>query len=294
MPGFRGIKMVSFDKKQEQMIVRAAQVSEDSNCSTWPEPAVSILIDIMAGFYAYIVNEELQTQKEVYYQKAFDAFAFHLMRLEKERLLPVDFLGKLTKDKMLAKWQEIENTYKEVTASLTPGGPPGQHLWPYFDRMTFILQNRSIRAPEAQSPKNTLPKEQAPQRQVPPNTSATTRSNASTVQTQDTKITQAHNNDNESKRQQMIMNAIEKSVPRVLEEIRAQQSQIQYEHASFAEQSEHEFRKELLALMRRRVELMEEKKAKEDADRVERTALIGRLTDVLEKLNEKLVDRKAD
>ncbi|KAG1221510.1 hypothetical protein G6F68_020906 [Rhizopus microsporus] len=90
------------------------------------------------------------------------------------------------------------------------------------------------------------------------------------------------------------MNAIEKSVPRVLEEIRAQQSQMQYEHASLTEQSEYEFRKELLALMRRRVELMEEKKAKEDADRVERTALIGRLTDVLEKLNEKLVDRKAD
>ncbi|KAG1280453.1 hypothetical protein G6F66_011603 [Rhizopus arrhizus] len=171
--------MVSFDKNQQQVVIRAPQaivapespdpqlVEVEIDYLKWPEVAVSTLIDIMIHFYAPILHEQVQAQKEAYYQKAFDALAFHLIRLEKEKALSSEFLENITKEKMFIKWRELEDKYNETALSSVPGGPSGQQMWPYFDRMTVILKNERNRPPEVS--KNILNEEKnSPQQKQQP------------------------------------------------------------------------------------------------------------------------------
>ncbi|CAO3669115.1 unnamed protein product [Rhizopus stolonifer] len=309
MPGFRGIRMVSFDKNQQQIIVRAPQGAEPIAYPVWPEPAVSTLVDIMVHFYAPILNEKVQSQKEAYYQKAFDAFAFHLIRLEKENLLPAEFLGNLTKQEMFLKWQEIENKYNELAISLVPGGggPPGQQSWPYFDKMTFILKNERNKPPNTQqqqqqssssssSPSHTqytIEKEQQQQQQATSSSFVVDSNN----QPIPTSTSTAPDNapppvvEQPSEEQRIIAHIVEKSVSRVMEELRTDQEHIQ-QYNTFKEQSKHAFRNELLGLMRRRVELLEEQRIRQEEDRVERRIISERLAIILDKLADKTLNHQ--
>ncbi|KAG1440213.1 hypothetical protein G6F56_012012 [Rhizopus delemar] len=307
MPGFRGIRMVSFDKNQQPIIVRAPQGAEPITYSVWPERAVSTLVDIMVHFYAPILNEKVQSQKEAYYQKAFDAFAFHLIRLEKENLLPAEFLGNLTKQEMFLKWQEIENKYNELAISQVSGrdGSPGQQAWPYFDKMTFILKN------ERNKPPNT----QQQQQQSSSSSSSSSHTQYTIEQEQQQQATSSSfvidtNNqpiptstptapdnvtspvvEQPSEEQRIISHIVDESVSRVMEELKTDQEHIQ-QYNTFKEQSKHAFRNELLGLMRRRVELLEEQRVRQEEDRVERRIISERLAIILDKLADKTLNHQ--
>ncbi|CEG74019.1 hypothetical protein RMATCC62417_09292 [Rhizopus microsporus] len=273
MPGFRGIRMVSFDKDQQKVVVRSPQAVEAAACVVWPEPAISILVDIMAIFYRHITNEP--NQREEYYQKAFAALAFHLMQLEKEKVIPPDFLGNMTKEKMQMKWQEIEHKYSNVASSLTPGGPTGQQIWPYFDKVTFIFQTSRIVPPEttrhsvsegALEEPNTTNPQNSITGHIPP-TSASMPSSPAPV---------------------TACSPENGTISRSTATSETDQAQLSPHQESPKELSEQEFRKEMLCLMRRRVELLEEQKAREDKKHEERREIMDRLVNVLEKLAEKL------
>ncbi|KAG1462857.1 hypothetical protein G6F56_005426 [Rhizopus delemar] len=282
MPGFRGIKMVSFDKKQKQMV----QTPQPVENNPWPELAISILIDIMAGFHVYLVSKETENQREKYHQKAFEALSNHLMRLEKERHIPADFLGTLTAEKMKSKWQEIENTYRQIASTLRPDSPPGHHMWPFFDKMEFLYQSGYIRTPEVHPAESSttqtqvdLPTENTPLEpsNSPKTCELTTDNHPPQTQPSQPSVTTKH----ESEEQEMIATVIEKIVPRVLEKIK-DQTQSQPEH------SDQYFQAEILRLKRRKVELLEERKTREETQRAETRRILCQLADVLEKLNDKL------
>ncbi|EIE90588.1 hypothetical protein G6F46_001523 [Rhizopus delemar] len=464
--------MVSFDKNQQQVVIRAPQVivapeslepqpvEVEIDYLKWPEVAVSTLIDIMIHFYAPILHEQVQAQKEAYYQKAFDALAFHLMRLEKEKALSPEFLENITKEKMFIKWRELEDKYNETALSSVSGGPSGQQMWPYFDRMTVILKNERNRPPEVsknilneeknspqqkqqpqiftvtQSPTSiptpatsqheqqqgqnlqsqpqsqqqqqqevftsthataTSQQEQQEQQQqqisaisqsptiqhnqqlfivpyghttpvqaqqqnistVPPTTirqqyqqhisvippsiapqqqqlfivpyghtspvqpqhqqaSIITQPSVASQQQQQQQQNQQRQQDmsmipqvttaivsanqpivstnnpmqvsasspeinHELEEQRLITSIVEKSIPRVLEELKMQQ-----QHISYKEQYEYEFRNELLSLMRRHVQLLEEQRATQEKERTERKLILERLANVLKKLTDKM------
>ncbi|CAO3673546.1 unnamed protein product [Rhizopus stolonifer] len=291
MPGFRGIKMVSFDKKQKQMV----QTPQPVENNPWPELAISMLIDIMAGFHVYLVSKETENKREEYHQKAFEALSNHLMRLEKERRIPADFLGTLTTEKMKSKWQEIENTYRQIASTMRPDSPSGHHVWPFFNKMEFLYQSGYIRAPEVHPAESSttrthvdLPAENTP---LEPSNSPkacefTTNNHPPQPQSQPQSqpsqpsqplVTTKH----ESEEQEMIATVIEKIVPRVLEKIK-DQTQSQPEH------SDQYFQAEILRLKRRKVELLEERKTREETERAETRHILSQLADVLEKLNDKL------
>lgn len=273
MPGFRGIRMVSFDKDQQKVVVRSPQAVEAAACVVWPEPAISILVDIMAIFYRHITNEP--NQREEYYQKAFAALTFHLMQLEKEKVIPPDFLGNMTKEKMQMKWQEIEHKYSNIASSLTPGGPTGQQIWPYFDKVTFIFQTSRIVPPETtrhsvsegtlEEPNTTNPPNSVTGH-IPPTSVSMPSSPASVT----------------------ACSPENGTVSRSTTTSETDQVQLSPQQESPKELSEQEFRKEMLCLMRKRVELLEEQKAREDKKHEERREIMDRLVNVLEKLAEKL------
>ncbi|KAI9243515.1 hypothetical protein BY458DRAFT_123612 [Sporodiniella umbellata] len=268
MPGFRGIKMVSFDKKQKQVVVQPPPSVEDIS---WPDTATFVLMDVMASSCIDSVRKETKHQLEdYYYQKAFETL---VCGLEKKNI-SADFLKTLDLEKMKIKWQEIETTRRKMLDTMKSDNASKNKKQPQFNPHDVAYRTDGTKNSEAQFIQSSASQSHT---ESPP------------VELQETvPITQKPSNstrltskERESEEKVTVSTVVEKAIPRVLERINVQTG-FQLEN------SEQQFKSEILRLKRRKIELLKEEKDRENLERVETRALLNRLVDVLEKLSDKL------